>query len=1288
MSNKVVDILTSFETPEKVCAMGNEAIARGALETGVNGVFSYPGTPSTEISEIFNHISDFQAKPANQEKYPQLCAQPVYFEYSINEKIALEKAIAYSIGNKSALCIMKNVGMNVASDALMSITYQTIVAPVVIVLCDDPGCHSSSNEQDSRYWGQMASVPVFNPATPEESHAMVKDAFKLSGELKLPVIVRMTTRVSHTRGILHYNAISSDVRDAHFDRLPEHINIPARTATAHQKLLDKLHSETLEPFFSANNKVSGGSDAKLGIISSGVVGAYMREILNRNDLNVAVLELGLIYPFPENDVLDFLNRDFDTILVLEELDPIIENSVRTLAQKNSIGIEILGKGYSGLSPTGEFSLEQIRDVIAEFSGIDCQCPEALPEIETVAEGLPPRPPALCAGCPHRATFYALKLSVPREAPLNPPIRGEKEVLPLGEDLGGAGLVMCGDIGCFGLGALPPLKMIDTINHMGMSVSMAQGLSEALSAPSNSPIGGEQVTEYFTADPSRYAFLKERSESHRNNPTEAERIAWELLRANKADFHIRRQHIIGSYIVDFVNIKTKTVIEIDGDIHDYQKEEDTQRTNWLEEKGFEVIRFKNEKVIGDPDGFIKEVKSALAKRESISSPNGGGREGAKTVAMLGDGTFFHSGVASLLNAVYTKSNVLVIIFDNRTTGMTGGQDHPGANQREQKYKEVQIEPLVRGMGIPVETISPFNLKDTFEKINRGVQAEGVSVIISKAPCIFVPDFSNTQTRRKVWVDKNKCNTCANHADLGVACSRRQSPQTSLARAKAKIEADVSINAERQACPANICNHGFFNSILEGDYKTAVDIVRDKMLFARTCGDICHRPCELFASEGNGEVVPIKQLKKYVTSMEEHTMDFANALSRATEAEPKGKKVAVVGAGPAGLSACYDLIQQGYEVTLFDKEEKVGGLVRFAIPDFRMDKTDFNFEANMLKELGVKFELGMALGKDISVEQLSVDYDAVLLAIGVSKPKVLDSIDKNIPYDKRTNALDFLKAYNTQTADIPSGSTILVIGGGNSAMDAARSAKHLDNSNRVIVSCIETKENMPAFDEEIEHAMEEGIELIPDSEAHPQPLPPGGEKALAFSLKSYSNKEDLQTLEADYVIVAIGQDTETEVLNGTELDDTNRVTADDKTGKTTAENVFVAGDLCSGNHMSVIGAIASGKRAATGIRQLLEGYEYDYEGAKALHLLNTKQPKGHLSMQVEMSDQLLKEITHFDLFQACQKCNHCIDNFGCPALVKVNGKIELDETKCTHCGLCIDVCPNGAIQWEDEKEMAMS
>ena len=358
MKNKVIGILTSYTTPRKVSAIGNEAIARGALEAGVGGVFSYPGTPSTEISEVFNMVCNFQRIFENEKDYPELVKNKVYFEYSINEKVALEKAIAYSIGNKSSMCVMKNVGMNVASDALMSITYQTIVAPLVIVVCDDPGCHSSSNEQDSRYWGNMASVPVLNPATPGDAHRMAKEAFRLSEELRLPVIVRTTTRVSHTRGMMEYGEIKAVSREPFFERIPEHINIPARTAAAHKKLLDKLGGKLLEKYFNEFNRIYFPGNKKYGIISSGVATSYLLEIISRNEFSekVEIFDLGLIYPFPEKDILSFLKKRFDKILILEELDPIIENATRKIAQTHQIETEILGKNFGCIGSTGEFSL--------------------------------------------------------------------------------------------------------------------------------------------------------------------------------------------------------------------------------------------------------------------------------------------------------------------------------------------------------------------------------------------------------------------------------------------------------------------------------------------------------------------------------------------------------------------------------------------------------------------------------------------------------------------------------------------------------------------------------------------------------------------------------------------------------------------------------------------------------------------------------------------------------------------------------------------------------------------
>lgn len=1130
MSNKVVDILSSYTSPHKVSAIGNEAVARGAIEAGVNGVFSYPGTPSTEISEIFNFISIFQDHPKNKKKYPTLVQNKTYFEYSINEKVALEKAIAYSIGNKSAMCVMKNVGMNVASDPLMSVTYQTIIAPLVIIVCDDPGCHSSSNEQDSRYWGNMASVPVFNPATPEDAYRMTKHAFKLSAELRLPVIVRTTTRVSHTRGMLEYNKIIVDKREASFERMPEHINIPARTAVAHQKLLNKLYSETVDPFFNEFNKVLfEGKEKSLAIISSGVSTTYLLEIIQRNNLSnkLELFDLGLIFPFPEKDVLAFLQRGFEKVLILEELDPIIENAVRNVAQKNELTCTLVGKEGAGLSLTGEYSLDGIDNALANFLEIETIKDETLDSIGEYIDGLPPRPPALCSGCPHRASYYALKLIVPQ----NNSHSGERA----------HDTILCGDIGCSGLGALPPLKMIDTINHMGMSISMAQGLSEAL----------------------------------KDNKT-------------------------------------------------------------------------------------------------------------KVVAMLGDGTFFHSGIASLLNAVYTKANMLVIIFDNRTIAMTGHQDHPGAAHSE-KYNEIELEPLIKGMGIKyVETLMPFDMKDTYKKIDEAMGQEGVSVVISKAPCVFLPDYKAfTRDDAKIVIDHTKCNTCHNHTDHGIACSKKAKSGSNLTRAVAKIRAEERVDSKDQSCPANICNHGFFNSILEKDYKTALDMVRDKLLFSRTCGDICHRPCELFSNHESNSTIPIKQLKKFVSGIDENFKDFSSALDQKEKAIKKDKHIVIVGAGPAGLSAAYDLIRDGYDVTVYEKENAAGGLIKYVIPDFRMDKQGFDFEVSQLEKMGVQFKFNTALGKDIQLEEISNQYDGVVVALGLGKSIKLDIVNA-ISDEKKFDGMSFLKAYNLKTLSIEAESIILVVGGGNSAIDVARSAKRLNTNNEIILSCLETEEDMPAFTEEIVHAREEGITIIPNSYV----AKCSEKERIEIVLNAFDSNNHLEDLRCDYIVVAIGQQgyvDEYAAIGDEHLSKENRIKADKNTGFTSFKNVFVAGDICDDNHMSLIGAIASGKRAVIGLKQHLEGYQHSYEGLNALLNLNHKENEGATANSIALEGDITEFIKKFNLFQSCEKCNHCIDNLGCPAMIKVEGKIVIDYTKCTKCGLCIDVCPNDAIAWEKETEM---
>jgi indolepyruvate ferredoxin oxidoreductase alpha subunit len=1095
--------------------MGNAAVARGAIEGGVQGVLSYPGTPSTEISEIFSHIYNFQHNPARIVEYPELTVSNIYFEYSINEKVALEKAIAFSIGGRAAMSVMKNVGMNVACDALMSITYQTINAPLVIVICDDPGCHSSSNEQDSRFWGPMASVPVLNPSSPQQALEMSRYAFQLSAELKLPVIVRTTTRVSHSRGVCCYSSIKPYAGETGFQRVPENINVPARTATAHTKLLNKLTDDAINRAHQKFSvQISGNRHKDKIIVTSGVATAYVTEYLMNADLinEVPVYEIGIIFPIPDAILLKVLQASPVEILVLEELEPMLENTIRLLVQRLNIRTAVYGKGYETLNPTGEFDIEMMNKVLSSF----CNQPQKeytpLDGINQWMSKVTPRPPVLCAGCPHRATFYLLKLLIPRDQPE---------------------LILCGDIGCFGLGALPPLRMMDTVNHMGMSVAMAQGLNEAI----------------------------------RNSGSEQ-----------------------------------------------------------------------------------------------------------KTVAMLGDGTFFHSGLVSLVNAVYTRANITVIIFDNRTIGMTGHQSHPGAAQT-QRYNELEIEPVLKGMGIEVvETFSPYNMKEALPKLERALTHQGVSVVVAKAPCIFLPDYKDKIDRgMSIAVDGEKCNTCANHCDLALACSRIYSPRNNLSRAKSLLMADIPLPGYEQLCPANICNHGFFAAIREGNYASAVDIVRDKMLFARTCGDICHRPCELYS--GQEEVVPIKALKKLVTENHENFRDFSKPVDRVAKAGLKDKKVAIAGAGPAGLSAAYDLVQQGYDVTIFEKEGIPGGMIMHAIPTFRMDKEGFVYEAMQLEEMGVTFRLNTAIGTDITVETLTETYDAVLLSTGTGICKKLP-VAESLSDDRHQDALFVLKAYNWNERIYPDNATILVIGGGNSAVDAARAAQRMGINIQVTICCRETRENMPAFAEEIAHASAEGINLLTGFEI--TSAGSGKQCVHAAELISYPDGIPAGSIEFDYLISAVGLEADKNILGQ------NAFGKADATGRLKPEpgKIFVAGDLRNGNHMSVIGAIASGKKAAIEIRAFLEQYNYPYEGEEALHRLNTTKPA--FSSRPEGLTQSVEELrTHLDLHQSCAKCNHCIDNFGCPAMIKINGKVQIDMSRCNLCGLCIDVCPNGAIHWVTEE-----
>ncbi|NQU05446.1 MAG: FAD-dependent oxidoreductase [Calditrichaeota bacterium] len=656
---------------------------------------------------------------------------------------------------------------------------------------------------------------------------------------------------------------------------------------------------------------------------------------------------------------------------------------------------------------------------------------------------------------------------------------------------------------------------------------------------------------------------------------------------------------------------------------------------------------------------------------------------KVVAMLGDGTFFHSGIASILNAVFTKANITVIIFDNRTIGMTGQQYHPGAVDRNNK-DEVSLPALLSGLGIGfIKSVDPNELNETYRIMEDALAYEGVSVVITKSPCVFLPEYKDDFPGvRKIEVDHDLCNVCHNQDDTAITCSRSATSESTLAKAKAKITGEHHIPANTQLCPANICNHGFLNAISIGNYKEALNVVRDKMIFARVCGDICPKPCEFLYMDDDQPAVPIRKLKQFIASTDEDLSDFSVQKAQVADVEKLNESVAIIGAGPAGLSAAYDLIRAGYDVTVFEKEKEAGGLLKFAIPGFRIDKDGCDAEIKILNELGVEFKFDMALGKDIEVEKLSQEFDGVIIAIGMGLSSTLDIIENSVETSNKFDAITFLKQYNDESLSLNLASTVFIIGGGNSAIDAARAAKDFGVEDVRIVYR-RTREEMPAFDEEVEAALSEGVQITFETVIDACKMTDSGR--VSASLRSFKENKDLGEMQCDYIITATGQrghdrDIISEVV---ETDKSNRIAADPENGRTKYKNVFVAGDICADNHVSVIGAIAGGKKAATGIRQELEGYAFSYEGAEALRILNS--PKANRMKPIPGDESRLTEadiaelIPKFDLYQACSKCDHCIENFACPALIKIEGKVVIDDVQCTRCGLCIDICLNNAIHW---------
>ena len=532
---------------EKVIMLGNAAIARGAYEAGVKVSAAYPGTPSTEISENLVQYRD-----------------SLYCEWSPNEKVAMEVAIGASMSGVRAMASMKHVGVNVAADPLYTVSYIGANGGLVLVAADDPGLYSSQNEQDTRMIGRAAHVPVLEPSDSQEAKDFMKFAFEMSEQYDTPVILRTTTRLSHSQGLVEL-CERQEIEDKPYERNPQKNVMMPGNAKGRHVFVEQRENKLIEDGCDFPiNKVEW-NDKKIGVITSGIPYQYVKEALPQ----ASVLKLGIVYPLPKKLIEQFAS-EVETLYVVEELEPMIEEQVK------SWGISVIGKEI--FTVQGEYSANLLRTAIL---GQDLQ-------LKAPAQ-VPGRPPIICPGCPHRSVYSVLnKLKIHA----------------------------AGDIGCYTLGAVAPLSVVDTTICMGASISSLHGMEKA---------------------------------------------------------------------------KGK----------DYIK-------NW--------------------------------------------------VAVIGDSTFLHTGINSLMNMVYNQSTGTVIILDNSTTGMTGHQDHAATGKTLQGDPTwaIDIPGVCRAMGIKnVIEVNAFALKELEQVIKEEVAKDEISVIITKSPCVLLD-------KKRVYTpyvcDSEKCKKC--------------------------------------------------------------------------------------------------------------------------------------------------------------------------------------------------------------------------------------------------------------------------------------------------------------------------------------------------------------------------------------------------------------------------------------------------------------------------------------------------------------------------------------------------
>ncbi|AIY89198.1 indolepyruvate ferredoxin oxidoreductase subunit alpha [Geoglobus acetivorans] len=438
---------------KKVFLLGNEAIARGAIEAGIDVFSAYPGTPSSEITDTLNaacsHLKD---------------RMEYRMEYAVNEKVAFEVAIGVSLAGKRGMTAMKHVGLNVAADPLFSFAYVGARGAFVCVSADDPSMHSSQNEQDNRWYGIAAKVPVVEPSSVNEAKEITKNAFELSENFSLPFILRSYTRLSHSSGVVELGEIPyKKIEKVEWERHPEtDVVLPAHARRLKPRLQEKL--KKLEDYFNGwdYNWVDEG-DGRKGLIACGMSYNYAVEAMENLGVEMPVLKLSSMNPLPGKLITDFLSN-LDEVLVVEEVDPVVEMQVRVMAAE--FGVRVHGKMDGYLPENYEYNVSIVQKGIARLAGKDFDYSSYLTTAAELVKIAPPRPPVLCPGCPHTAVFYAIRNVV--------------------NEIGRTALPS--DIGCYTLGINKPLEGVDITICMGASAGSSNGLSYVLSNPVIATIG--------------------------------------------------------------------------------------------------------------------------------------------------------------------------------------------------------------------------------------------------------------------------------------------------------------------------------------------------------------------------------------------------------------------------------------------------------------------------------------------------------------------------------------------------------------------------------------------------------------------------------------------------------------------------------------------------------------------------------------------------------------------------------------------------------------------------------